>query len=122
MSRFLDEMTQIISMSNLRSSETGIAGAVVWVSAGEFEGKKGKHGPRIKVSVGKKISMENSVSVTLDSPPKVLGKLSAKIEKQIVKFIDQNRKVLLEYWQMKISTKELLDKIQSVGHAASQDR
>jgi hypothetical protein len=40
------------AMSNLRSADTAVDGAVIWVSAGEFASADAKGGPRIGIVVG----------------------------------------------------------------------
>jgi len=108
---------EIYAMSNLVPADTGIKGVVLWVSAGEFEGKECKHGARIKVVVGSKITAEglkNSTTVTLTNPPKVIGELPARIEKKVIDFVNVNRSVLLKYWKNKISTREMLENIESL--------
>ena len=100
------------AMSNLRPAETGVDGAIIWVSAGEFGGADSQHGPRVKVVLGTKITSENltdAVSVSLTTPPRVFGDLPGKLRKQAVKFVDANRDVLLRYWLNEISTREMLD-------------
>lgn len=107
----------LIAMSNLRTTDTGVAGTVIWVSSGEFAGADAKHGPRIKVAPGVKITPEtlkDAVSVRLTSPPEVLGKLPGKVEKQVVKFVNTNRETLLRYWGGQLSTREMLDLIEKV--------
>lgn len=111
-SRFLKE-----AMSNLRPRTTGVEGAVIWVSAGEFSGANLQHGPRIKVVLGEKITtegLEDAVSVTLGDPPKVFGKLSGKLTKQVVTFVNQNRAALIRHWNGEIDTKEMLDLIERI--------
>lgn len=69
------------AMSNLPPVDTGVSGAVIWVSSGEFVGAKSPHGPRIKVVPGAKITKEGLVdaaSVTITDPPRVIGTLPGK--------------------------------------------
>jgi len=103
---------EITAMSNLIASDTGVKGAVIWVSAGEFSGKESAHGARIKVMLGNKITSEgldDAATVTLTVEPKVIGKLPAKIKKDVITFVTLNRKTLISYWNNKISTRELLN-------------
>ena len=107
----------MFAMSNLRSTDTGVEGAVIWVSVGEFYGVDLQHGPRIKVLQGSKITKEglmDAVSVRLTDPPQILGDIPAKMERQIVAFINLNRNTLLKYWNEEISTREMLDLIERV--------
>ena len=101
---------QLEAMASLRPQTTGIEGAVVWVSVGEFAGSEAQHGPRIKVVVGSKLtseSLKNSVTVTLTKPPKLIGTLPGKIKKQILEFVEKNREALLQHWNAEIDSIEL---------------
>jgi len=74
MSNLIKAIHNVLAMSNLRASDTGVK------SAGEFEGKSSPHGPRIKVVLGSKISEDaDSVTVKIAKPAVVLGKLPAAI-------------------------------------------
>lgn len=76
-----------------------------------------QHGPRIKVMLGHKVTTEalaGAVTVTLQDPPKVLGDLPAKVEQQVIKFCQMNRKVLLKYWAGSLSTLQALTQIKKV--------
>jgi hypothetical protein len=109
---------QIEAMANLRPSTTGVEDAVIWVSAGEFSGKELQHGPRIKVVLGDKITTDglaNAVSVKLTNPPKILGKLPSKISRQVVKFVNLNREVLLRHWNGELDSKEMLELLKRVA-------
>lgn len=105
---------EILAMSNLTSSDTGVEDAVVWVSSGEFGGKDCQHGARIKVVLGSKITsdgLDNAATVTLTDPPQVVGALPAKVKKKVLLFIKKNRSTLLNYWDGKISTREMINGI-----------
>jgi hypothetical protein len=110
--RFLKE-----AMANIRTRRTGIEGAVIWVSPGEFGGKDSQHGPRIKVMLGNKVTTEgldDAVSVRISDPPEVLGKLPGNVKKQVIKFVDLNRDVLLGHWKGETDTEEMLALIKSI--------
>jgi hypothetical protein len=105
--RFLFE-----AMSNLPPVDTGVAGAVIGVSSGEFVGAKSPHGPRIKVVLGTKITAEglaDAATVTITEPPRVIGTLPGKVKKQPISFVSLNRAVLLRYWRNEVSTRQMLD-------------
>lgn len=107
----------LLAMSNLVPKRTGVHGAVIWVSAGEFAGKDGQHGPRVKVVLGSKINTEtldDAVSVRLTDPPEVLGALPGKIAAQVVKFVALNRKTLLAYWRLKLDTATMIERLVSI--------
>jgi hypothetical protein len=108
---------ETLAMSNLPASDTGVRGTVIWVSAGEFEGKDCPHGARIKVVLGNKITREGlntSVTVTLTNPPKMIGTLPAKTHNKVIEFVQLNLDILLKYWENKISTREMLESIEKV--------
>jgi len=104
-------------MDNLRSNSTGVKGAVIWTSAGEFYEKDKRNGPRIKIMQGNKLTsdgLKDSVSVRLTDPPEILGKLPGKVKKQVTKFVNINREVLLRYWNFEISTCEMVNLLKRV--------
>jgi len=99
------------AMSNLRSNRTGVDGAVIWISAGEFAGSSSPHGPRIKVVLGDKITTEglkDAVSVTIEDSPRVLGTLPGKIKKQAIRFVKTNSEALLRHWKWEIDSAEVI--------------
>jgi hypothetical protein len=105
------------AMSNLRSKKTGVSGAVIWVSAGEFAGAQSQHGPRIKVVLGDKVTTEglkDAVSIRVTDPPQVLGTLPGAIRKDAVAFVELNRETLLAYWNNEIDTSEMIDQLRPV--------
>ena len=97
--------------SNLLPRSTGIAGAVVWFSAGEFAEPDPHLGPRLLVVLGDdlKAGWGDAVSVRLTDPPDVLGKLPTEVARQVVEFIRRNRVALLGHWQGDLDTKETVD-------------
>ena len=113
----LEEMkvgeTEMWGMANLTPNETGLP-MVVWVS----EKGGAKHGPRIKVSteLGAKIDPGSTVTVTIEDNPRKIGsaRLAAKHLTQVAEFIRKNSKVLIQYWERKISTKDMMDKIEKL--------
>ena len=108
---------EVIAMSNLRPSDTGVSGAVIWVSAGEFEGKGSPHGPRIKVMQGNRVTtegLETATTITLANPIKVIGKLPINVQKQAIQFVQLNQKLLLRYWNTEVSTREFLDALEKI--------
>lgn len=100
------------AMSNLPPDDTGVTGAVIWVSSGEFVGAKSQHGPRVKVIVGAKLTREglaDAASVTITNPPRVIGTLPGKVKKQAIEFVNLNRAILLQYWRNEVSTRQMLE-------------
>lgn len=117
--RFQDKTSgfQLEAMSNLLPKDTGVDGAVIWISAGEFHGVDAQHGPRIKVMLGNKITTEglsDSISVRITDPPVVLGSLPGNIRKQVVQFVEKNRDILLRHWNGELGSKETLNLLEPV--------
>jgi hypothetical protein len=93
-----------------RKNVTGITHTVFISPRG-----KAQHGPRIKVA----INPPNSISplgqvatVTFDCS--VVGKIDPELAQQVIRFIEINRAVLLEYWNYEIYTDELQQRLQSI--------
>lgn len=99
------------AMSNFRPQDTGVLGAIVWVSTKEAYGKAVQHSPRLKVMLGTKLtheSLQGAATVTLLAPSRVIGKLPATTKRQALQFIALNRDILLQYWEFEIGTPELV--------------
>jgi hypothetical protein len=102
-------------MVNYRKKTTGVDNTV-------FISQKGytQHGPRIKIAIEPPDSISvtsKTVSVAIDSGKVVAGdktKVSTALKKQVQKFVALNRDVLLDYWNEKISTEELQERLQAV--------
>jgi hypothetical protein len=115
--RFKTSEFHLEAMSNLLPEDTGVDGAVIWISAGEFHGVDAQHGPRVKVVLGNKITTEGlreSVSVRITDPPVVLGSLPSNIRKQVIRFIERNRDVLIRHWNGELGAKETLNLLKPV--------
>ena len=107
----------LFAMSNLGSSTTGVAGAVLWVSSGDPSGDHHHVGPRLWVVLGDTINpkaLADAVIVKLTDPPDVLGTLPPEVAGQVTRFIEANLVVLLDYWDTAISTREMLDLLKRV--------
>jgi hypothetical protein len=103
--------------SSLRSEDSGVDRNVLWFFAGEFSRNQWQHGPRIQVALGRKLALdglEDSVSVTIATPPEVLGSLPAKTARQVVEFVDRNRDVLLQHWNGEIDTGDAIERLKRV--------
>jgi len=101
----------------LRSSDTGVRRAVVWVAAGEFD-DTGRHlGPRLLVVLGDSIhadELRHAVGVRLTRLPHVLGVLPPEVARQVESFVTTNRDTLLRHWRGEIDTRETLDLLEKV--------
>jgi hypothetical protein len=79
------EVVNLFVLSNLRSTTTGIQGAVIWVAAGEFAGADTGLGPRLLVVLGDSIApdrLTNALNVRLTDAPEALGDLPADMEER----------------------------------------
>lgn len=105
-------LNSLYEMSNLTKDETGIP-FTIFVSA-----KGGaKHQCRIKVSQSRgKMTVEDSVSVTVTDSPVFIGKhkFDTRTVNDIKTFIKKNKSVLLAYWNSTISTAVMIKSISSV--------
>ena len=104
-------------MANLRPKNTGLP-MVIWVS----ERGRARHAPRIKVSLrhGPKIDIEQTVSVTIEDSPKVIGgELGSDDYDAVRSYIARNIPVLLAYWNGELDTLELLDQLKPIGGGRS---
>ena len=115
----INEKYEIFAMANLSSKTTGVVGAIIWVSAGEFEGKKSVHGARIKVVEGTNMTakgLTDAAVVTIADVPELKhGKLKKKTFKLVAAFITLNKAALLSYWKGKIDTSELTAQLKPVS-------
>lgn len=98
------------AMSNLPPQDTGVEGAIVWISVGVGL----RHGPRLKVTVGAKPTRQSGVTITITDPPRVLGTLPPKVKEQAVAFINRNRDVLLQHWRGELMSKEALSLLRPI--------
>jgi len=102
-------------MVSYRKRKTGISNTIFISQRGHA-----KHGPRIKIAIDPPDDINvtsDHVSVSINNGKVVAGdkdKVSAALLKQVQRFIELNRDVLLDYWDAKISTDELHERLQSV--------
>jgi hypothetical protein len=111
----LAERELIGDMVSYRKRTTGVDNTV-------FISQKGfaKHGPRIKIAIEPPDSINvtsKTASVSINSGKVIAGdaaEVSLALSKQVEKFIELNRAVLLDYWNAKISTEELQERLKAV--------
>ena len=108
------DMMPFNEMASYPEKKTGIHNTI-------FISPKGnaKHAARIKVAIDPSTSLSpfsKSITVQVDDYT-VRGdsKISAELLDKIKKFIDLNRQVILDYWEYKIFTDELSDRLKSIG-------
>jgi hypothetical protein len=51
----------------------------------------------------------------IDDGKVVAGEVPSKLRQQVRKFLDLNRDVLLEYWEYRIGTEQLFERLKSIG-------
>ena len=74
-----------------------------------------RHGPRIKVAINPAKHLNpggETASVTFEGNV-AAGDVPSWLLKQVQKFIELNRAVLVEYWELRISTDELQQQLRS---------
>ena len=99
-------------MSNLGPKQSGVEGAVVWVSAGEFACDHAARGRRLLVVLGESLAPElltDAVEIPLTGGPEATGDLPEWVARQVVAFVVRNRDVLLRHWNCELSSDEMLD-------------
>jgi len=107
------DMMPMEEMASFRKKATGIDNTI-------FLSPKGgaKHAARIKVAIDPPDSISpSSGCISIDvSDFLVRGtlKVPADLYTKLKKFIDINRSVIIDYWNYKISTDELSDKLKKV--------
>lgn len=102
-------------MVSLLKDDTGIDNTI-FISTKGYVGSR--HGPRIKIAIdpphrflsgGKQASMSiHDYSVTSDED------VSPILVRQMKMFIELNRQVLLDYWEGRIATRDLLNRVKSI--------
>ena len=108
----------LFEMANFRSKSTGLP-MNIYVSTGEVEGKKMKHGPRIKVSktYSNNFTPFDTFSLTIAKEPEVIGdvgEIEAKDIQKAKQFILLNFETLLAYWDGEYDTSDLIGNISKV--------
>jgi hypothetical protein len=109
----------LFEMSNLTKAETGLD-VTIWVSV-----KSHPAGPRIKVNLDSSLSFnrdsnfsvsisDNPTVVAGDTEKNIIKKLGTKKLEDVYDWVKLNKNVLDDYWNSKISTKQLLDLIQEL--------
>ena len=105
-----DKSTRDCCMDSLTPEYTGVSN-ILFVS-----GKTAKQKPRIKVALESSLSPNRpTVSISIENNPKLLAgdlhNLSSETLEKIKEWIVLNQDVLFDYWNYKISTHELINKI-----------
>ncbi len=94
-------------MANFREKSTGLP-MIIWVS----ERGNTKHAPRIKVStnLNDKMIEGQTVSVSITEPSEIMAGMGLKSKnlQLVIEFIELNQSLLLDYWNGKIDTTDLV--------------
>jgi hypothetical protein len=115
--------TDLQEMVSYRANVTGVANTI-------FISPKGnaRHAPRIKIAIDPPDSLDPrgaTVSIALDGDVTV-GPITPELLRQAQRFIELNRQVLLDYWNYRIDTEELrqrllaIDRTQPKGYLADE--
>jgi hypothetical protein len=99
-------------LSNLWPQNSGVQGAVIWFSCGEFDPEHGELGPRIRVV---RHGRTRAIEITLDDPPRVLGELPQEVRNATVEWVRVNRAALLRHWSDQTDTSECLQELVRLG-------
>lgn len=115
---YTDDM--LLEMANISQSTTGLD-VIIWVQTNNVQ-STGKHNmPRIKFqnNTGTKIQTSELIPISISDKPEILLKkndldkikITKKQINEIKKWIVKNKSALLEYWEEKIATDTLFQKL-----------
>jgi len=110
----LAEMEMLGDIASFPTEDTGVDNTI-FIST-----KIGvRHAPRIKLAIDPPDSFSPgsvTASIAIDSGEVVAGEEpAAKVLKQVQRFIELNRDLLLEYWHCRISTAEFGRRVKSIS-------
>jgi len=100
--------TEVEDMVSLRTARTGIA-ATIFVSTSGYA----QHAPRIKIATDPPDTFNataKSASMAIHDGT-VTGDLAPEVAEQARHFIERNRAALLDYWEYRIDTAQLIDQL-----------
>ena len=115
---YTDEM--LLEMANISQSTTGLD-VIIWVQTNNTQ-STGKHNlPRIKFqnNTATKIQINELIPISISDDPKILLKnndlnkikISQTQINGIKQWIMKNKEILIDYWEEKITTDELFQKL-----------
>lgn len=115
---YTDEM--LLEMANISQSTTGLD-VIIWVQTNNTQ-STGKHNlPRIKFqnNTATKIQINELIPISISADPKILLKnndlnkikISQTQINGIKQWIMKNKEILIDYWEEKITTDELFQKL-----------
>lgn len=99
-------------MVSYRKNKTGVNNTI-------FISPKGytRHAPRVKVAIDPPSSLDatsTQASIEISSGQVVAGEVPSELLKQVRKFIELNRAVLIDYWHNRIATDELTERLKAL--------
>jgi len=108
----LAERELLEEMVSFRKNVTGVDNTV-FISPKGFT----QHAARIKLAIDPPDSIDprsETASVAIDSGDIVAGEVAAELLKQVRQFIQLNHDVLLDYWNYRVDTEELRERLKSI--------
>jgi hypothetical protein len=110
----IDAEDDLFLMSNLTPADTGLP-MVVWVSVRGYA----QHDVRVKVNTthGSKTSPTQPMAIfrVRPTPGMITGYVPPADERAVERWVALNEAVLVDYWESRISTKEMLQQIQPLS-------
>lgn len=99
-------------MANLSQKSTGVKDVIIWVSSAQDGAKR--HGPRVKVSAHSttKVNPDDLFVMTIQDVPRIVAGesyLPNDTLEDVKAWVSLNKEVLLQYWNNKILTDDLLE-------------
>jgi hypothetical protein len=109
----LAERELLGEMASFGKNVTGVDNTV-FISAKGYA----RHGPRIKLAIDPPNSIDSTsetISIAIDSGEVVAGKAPpARLLKQVRRFIELNHDVLIDYWNSRFLTDELVRRLKPI--------
>jgi hypothetical protein len=108
----LAEEQLLEEMVSYRKNVTGVTHTIFISPRG-----KTRHAPRIKVAINPSDSIDprtETASVTIADGEVVAGSVPAPLIAQVRRFIDANRDALLDYWDYRIDTDQLRQRLKPI--------
>jgi hypothetical protein len=107
------ESIDMFTLANLWPRDTGLPTGI-WIQE-KTDTLQDKHGPVIRVMTHSgKMSIRESVIVTLEEPPRLIGRLDREYFDEVNEFIELNRKPLMDYWNHKIDFAEFARRFKKI--------
>ena len=112
--KFIQESRDLFEMANIEQEDTGLS-VVVYVSPAQ-----GNHGPRIKFmnDYGSAYDFDNAIPMTISDVPEISVSFKPKIKSKDIQLIKRwvilNKDILLDYWNHKVTTKQMINSVERV--------